>query len=51
MNVEPSRWMVREADGGRTVRGVLASVFPAPQPLPADWSRLLRRLEARPRTA
>jgi hypothetical protein len=51
MNVEPLRWMVREADSGGSVRAVLASVFLVAQPLPADWNRLLRRLESRPRTA
>jgi hypothetical protein len=51
MNVEKPRFILQAQDCGRALCAILASVFPSQQPLPDEWSRLVRRIERGPHAA
>jgi hypothetical protein len=51
MNVEAPSLIVRAVDCGRTIRPILAAVFPSQRKLPDDHAQLVRRLSGRPGVA
>jgi hypothetical protein len=51
MNVETPRLIVQAVHCGRTIRAILARVFPSQRPLPEDQMRLVRRLDQQARAA